>query len=140
MKRGFLEPYKGERYHLPDFQQGGDSQHLKEKFNYLHSSLHSVIKRTFGVWKNRWKILRSMPGFHIHTQEHIIVATMVLHNFIRAHENSDLECEHSTRGTYRSSEGGHYDEMAHVISSLDEPEMKLVRNNITASIFRIRPS
>ena len=81
-----------------------------------------------------------MTAFHIRTQERIIVATMVFNNFIRAHENSDLECGHSTRDTYRSSEGGHYDEMAHVISSLDEPEMKLVWNNITASIFRIHPS
>ena len=24
MKRGFLAPYKGERYHIPDFQQGGE--------------------------------------------------------------------------------------------------------------------
>ena len=80
-----------------------------------------------------------MPAFHICTQERIIVATMVLHNFIRAHENSDLEHGYSTRGTYGSSEGGHYDEMAHVISSLDEPEMKGVQNNITTSICRMRP-
>ena len=81
-----------------------------------------------------------MPAFHIHTQEHIIVATMVLHNFIKAHENSNLGRGLSAWGICGSSEGGHYDEMAHVLSSLDEPEMKLVRNNITASIFRIRPS
>ena len=80
-----------------------------------------------------------MPAFHIHTQEHIIVATIVLHNFIRAHENSDLECGHSTRDTYRSSEGGHYDEMTHVISSLDKTEMKLIQNNITSSICRMCP-
>ena len=140
MKGGFLAPYKGERYHIPNFQQGEELHRPEEKFNYLHSSLRLIIKRTFGVWKSRRKILRSMSAFHIHTQEHIIVATMVLHNFIRAHENSDLQFGYFTRGTYESSEGGHYDEMAHVIFSLDKLEMKLVRNNITASIFRIRPS
>ena len=53
MKRGFLAPYKGERYHIPNFQQGEELHRPEEKFNYLHSSLCSVIERTFGVWKNR---------------------------------------------------------------------------------------
>ena len=64
---------------------------------------------------------------------------MVLHNFIRAHENNDLERGHSAWGTYGSSEGSHYDEMTHVISSLDKTEMKLVQNNITSSICRMCP-
>ncbi|KAK9985455.1 hypothetical protein SO802_030406 [Lithocarpus litseifolius] len=49
MKKGFLAPYKGERYHIPNFQQGEALHHLVEKFNYLHSSLRTVIERTFGV-------------------------------------------------------------------------------------------
>ena len=57
-----------------------------ERFNYLHSSLCLVIEWTFGIWKNKWKILRNMPRKGIHTQSKIIVATMVLHNFVRAHE------------------------------------------------------
>ena len=81
-----------------------------------------------------------MPAFHICTQECIIVATMVLHNFIRAHENNDVERGHFAWGKYGSSEGGHYDGMTHVISILDEAEVKEVRNNITASICRMRPS
>ena len=81
-----------------------------------------------------------MPVFHIRTQEHIIVTTMVLHNFIRAHENNDLGHGLSTWGIFGSSKGGHYDEMAYVISSLDKPEMKVVRNNITASICGMPPS
>ncbi|KAL0010397.1 hypothetical protein SO802_005505 [Lithocarpus litseifolius] len=136
MKRGFLVPYKGERYHIPDFQRGTELHRPEERFNYLHSSLHSVIERTFGVWKNRWKILRSMPAFHIRTQNYIIVATMVLHNFIRAHDQNDVEHKSSARGAYGSSEGGHYDGVADVVSYLDEAEMKEVQNNITASICR----
>ena len=81
-----------------------------------------------------------MPAFHIHTQERIIVATMVLHNFIKAHENSNLGRGLSAWGICGSSEGGYYDEMTHVISSLDELELKVVRNNITASICGMPPS
>ena len=77
-----------------------------------------------------------MLVFHIRTQNYIIVATMVLYNFIRAHENNDVEHRHSTQGTYGSSEGGHYDGVADVVSYLDEVEMKEVRNNITTSICR----
>ena len=36
--------------------------------------------------------------------------------------------------------GGYYDEMTHVISSLNELEIKVVQNNIIASICEILPS
>ena len=134
MKTWFLAPYKGERYHIPDFQRGSQLHHLKERFNYLHSSLHSVIERTFGVWKNRWKILRCMPTFNIRTQNYIIVATMVLHNFIRAHDHNDIPRRRVARGRYGGNEGGHYDGVTDVVSYLDSDEMKENRNNITASI------
>ncbi|KAK5794140.1 hypothetical protein PVK06_035347 [Gossypium arboreum] len=49
---GFLGPYRGERYHLPDFRRGNHQvSGKKEIFNHAHSSLRSVIERTFGVWK-----------------------------------------------------------------------------------------
>ncbi|KAH1057325.1 hypothetical protein J1N35_035390 [Gossypium stocksii] len=49
---GFLGPYRGERYHLPDFHRGNHrASGKKEIFNHAHSSLRSVIERTFGVWK-----------------------------------------------------------------------------------------
>ena len=134
MKTGFLAPYKGERYHIPNFQRGSQLHHPEERFNYLHSSLRSVIERTFGVWKNRWKILRYMPGFSICTQNKIIVATMVLHNFIRTHDHNDVPHSRSARGTYGGNEGGHYDEVADVVFYLDSDEMKEVRDYITASI------
>ncbi|XP_065634738.1 uncharacterized protein LOC112006635 [Quercus suber] len=51
MRRGFLAPYKGERYHIGEFWPSEVLHHPKERFNYLHSSLRSVIERTFGVWK-----------------------------------------------------------------------------------------
>ena len=76
-----------------------------------------------------------MPGKSIHSQSKIIVATMVLHNFVRAHEiNNNVNNSRYTGGTSGRSERGHYDAEAHAISILDEPEMKQVRDNITASI------
>ena len=75
-----------------------------------------------------------MPGFHIRTQNYIIVATIVLHNFIRAHDHNDVPHSRSARGIYGGSKGGHYDGVTDVVSYLDSDEMKEVRNNITALI------
>ena len=103
MKKWFLSPFKGERYHFLDFQEGQVPQNLEEKFNYRYSSLCSVIEQTFGVWKNKWRILRDMPNYDIRIQERIIVATIVLHNFIRAHEDNDIRQGLFRRDTCESS-------------------------------------
>ncbi|KAK9267499.1 hypothetical protein L1049_009927 [Liquidambar formosana] len=47
--KGFLAPYKGERYHLPHFRRGSQPRGTREIFNQAHSSLRSVIERTFGT-------------------------------------------------------------------------------------------
>ncbi|GAV59217.1 Myb_DNA-bind_3 domain-containing protein/DDE_4 domain-containing protein [Cephalotus follicularis] len=56
-KKGYLGPYKEERYHLPEFQSGRQASGPREIFNHAHSSLRSVIERTFGVWKKKCKII-----------------------------------------------------------------------------------
>ncbi|XLT62106.1 hypothetical protein HN873_018630, partial [Arachis hypogaea] len=50
-----------------------------EIYNYVHSSLRSVIEHTFGVWKKR-RNLRDMPSFSYKKQIQIVIATMALHN------------------------------------------------------------
>ena len=86
---GYLGPYKGERYHLPQFRNGPRVRGRIEVFKYLHSSLRSIIERSFGCCKARWKILGNMPSFPLATQIQIIVACMALHNFIRRHDKDD---------------------------------------------------
>ena len=81
-----------------------------------------------------------MPPYDICIKERSIVATMVLHNFIRAHEDNVFGQGLSRWDTCESSEGGYYDEMTHVISSLNELEIKVIWNNITASICGMPPS
>ena len=49
-----------------------------------------------------------MSSYDICIQECIIVTTMVLHNFIRAHEDNDG----FLGGTCQSNEGGYYNETA----------------------------
>ncbi|XP_062074956.1 uncharacterized protein LOC133778963 [Humulus lupulus] len=64
----YLAPYKGTRYHLPQFQQGSQPSGSKEVFNHAHSSLCSVIERCFGVWEARWEILQRMSNYKFDKQ------------------------------------------------------------------------
>jgi hypothetical protein len=87
--KGYLTPYKGEKYHLLDFRRVGRGNGIEERFNYVHSSLRSAIEQNFGVWKNMWRILRQIPSYDIKDQMLIVVASALLHNFIRIHDRKD---------------------------------------------------
>ena len=87
-KQGFLAPYKSSRnmvvrYHMSQFENAPPPRNKHEFFNRWHASLCSVIKRTFGVWKKKWRILCDFPRYNIEVQKRVVVATMDLHNFIR---------------------------------------------------------
>ena len=88
---GYLGPYKGERYHLPDFQRCSSPRGTKEIFNHRHSSLRCTIERTFVVLKNRWRMLQQMHSFPLEKQVKIVIASMALRNFIRINARMDME-------------------------------------------------
>jgi hypothetical protein len=73
---GYLAPFKGSTYHLPEFRlrRGRALQGKYEIFNFVHSFLRNVIERAFGVLKQKWRILKAMPSFSPRTQKHIIMA------------------------------------------------------------------
>ncbi|KAK6136850.1 hypothetical protein DH2020_029405 [Rehmannia glutinosa] len=82
--QGFLTPYKGVRYHLDEWGEGNSiPQNPKEYFNMTHSKAHNVIERAFGLLKKRWAILRSQTFYDIKVQNRMIMACVLLHNFIR---------------------------------------------------------
>ena len=87
---GYLGPYKGERYHLQDFRCCGQPINWKKVFNRAHSLLRNVIERSFGVWKQRWRILQNMLAYPYKTQVEIVVASMALHNYIRSRSHDDV--------------------------------------------------
>jgi hypothetical protein len=51
-------------------------------FNYRHSSLHSVVKRTFGILKKRFKIFKYMPLFSMQYKRYFVIACCTIHSFI----------------------------------------------------------
>jgi hypothetical protein len=88
---GYLAPYKGTKYHLPEFRRGPMPRGKKELFNYSHSSLRNVIERSFGVLKMKWRILLDLPSYPMRKQSQIIMACMAIHNFIRESALPDTE-------------------------------------------------
>lgn len=65
---GFLAPYRGQRYHLKEFDVHHQAETVEEYFNMKHSKARNVIERCFGLLKGRWKILASPSFFPIQTQ------------------------------------------------------------------------
>ncbi|CAA0819957.1 Unknown protein, partial [Striga hermonthica] len=82
---GFLAPYRGVRYHLQEWGTGNRRpQNFRELYNLRHAKARNVIERAFGILKMRWAILRSCSYYSIRTQNRIIMACALLHNFIRS--------------------------------------------------------
>jgi hypothetical protein len=88
-QNGHLAPYKGVKYHLPEFRVGPHPSGKKEVFNQLHSSLRNHIECSFSILKMKWKILLDLPSYPILKQSKIIHACMALHNFIRDSKMAD---------------------------------------------------
>lgn len=87
--KGFLAPYRGQRYHLNEWRDGHQPRSPEEFFNMKHSSVRNVIERCFGLLKLRWGILRSPSWYPVQTHNKIIVACCLLHNFIRRKMTQD---------------------------------------------------
>ncbi|XP_074337379.1 uncharacterized protein LOC141674567 [Apium graveolens] len=87
--KGFLSPYRCERYHRRDFQSGGGIRGKEELCNYMHSSVRNVIERSFGVLKARFHILKDIPNYPLRRQMLIPHACCALHNFFRMEDRAD---------------------------------------------------
>ncbi|CAL8168076.1 unnamed protein product [Prunus armeniaca] len=114
--RGYLGPYKGERYHLPDFRRGVQPMGHKEK--------------------KRWSILRDMPSYPFAKQVKIVIATMALHNYIRRHAKRDCHFDESEDDL--NSIQGEEIEIEVDAQQEDGPatqEMEALRNHIGASLM-----
>ena len=134
---GYLAPYKGERYHVPDFQRGVEPTSPTEKFNKVHSSVRNVIERCFGVLKMKWWILLKMPSYSMEKQKMIIAACMVLHNYVREHQSGDRHFQRCDRDPdYVPTIPSRYQKYAISQSASDgsTPE----ENEMTMDVFRNR--
>lgn len=63
------------------------TQSLKSLIEYLIQA----FERIFGVWKIKWQILYKMPNYPIWKKKMIVVATMVLHNYIWDYSSGTMD-------------------------------------------------
>ncbi|KAL5851599.1 hypothetical protein ACOSQ3_006717 [Xanthoceras sorbifolium] len=118
--KSYLAPYKGERYHLPEFPNSGQPSGSREMFNYMHSSLRSVIE-----------LLQNMPNYKVDKQVAIITASMALHNFIRKEAIADVEFQsYDENQDYVSEDGESFVDL-----TIDKSEMKVIRDRIARELL-----
>ncbi|XP_038678359.1 uncharacterized protein LOC119979800 [Tripterygium wilfordii] len=138
-RTGFLAPYKGERYHLSQFENGRRATGPREVFNHTHSSLRSVIEKIFGVTKNRFPILRKMSSYPYETQVQIVIACMTLHNFIRLRVTNDEEFTETDEGASSSSQEPTTEDAVIGVDDLsDDRTMSSIRDKIADKLVRRR--
>ncbi|KAL5862074.1 hypothetical protein ACOSQ4_003370 [Xanthoceras sorbifolium] len=108
--KGYLAPYKGERYHFLKFRISGQPSGSREIFNYVHSSLRNVIEHCFGVYCYSFN---------------------ALHNFIRREAIVDVEFQSYDKNQDYVSE----DEEPFVDLTIDESEMGVIRDRIARELL-----
>ncbi|XP_065865632.1 protein ALP1-like isoform X1 [Euphorbia lathyris] len=94
LRRGLITPYRGERYHLKEYSRNAP-RNARELFNLRHASLRNAIERCFGVLKKRFPIIGSgtEPNYCVNTQNKIIVACCILHNYMIGVDPNDAILE-----------------------------------------------
>ncbi|XP_073015840.1 uncharacterized protein [Primulina eburnea] len=129
---GFLTPYRRKRYHMDDWAIGARApQNFKEYFNSKHCRARNVIERGFGLLKRRWAVLRSPTFYPLQVQNHIILACMLLHNFIRVEMPED-PLEGIDEVTNVTTEAGEEEFIDNIESS---PSWDLWRYNLAISMY-----
>lgn len=83
VNRRVLVPYRGVRYHLKEFGEGyPPPRNAQELFNLRHSSLRTVVERTFGVLKRQWAVLRTVCECNPELVMLAIYCAVFLNNFL----------------------------------------------------------
>jgi hypothetical protein len=80
LDRRILTPYKGERYHLKDFNQL-TTLTPNEFFNRRHSGARVTIERVIGLFKQKFSIFEKVLTCDPQMINFIIVAAALIYNF-----------------------------------------------------------
>lgn len=133
---GFIAPFPGIRYHLPEYRGANLlPRNANELFNHRHASLGNAIQKCFDVLKTRFPILKLAPQYAFHTQRDIVIAACVIHNHIRREEKSDW--------LFKDVEGRYVEELPdlddnpdpHVAFQVQEQIASALRDSIAAAMW-----
>ncbi|XP_004240177.1 uncharacterized protein [Solanum lycopersicum] len=133
---GFIAPFPGIRYHLPEYRGANLlPRNANELFNHRHASLRNAIQKSFDVLKTRFPILKLAPQYAFHTQRDIVIAACVIHNHIRREDKSDW--------LFKDIEGRYVEELPdlddnpdpHLAFQIQEQSASALRDSITAAMW-----
>lgn len=133
---GFIAPFPGIRYHLPEYRGANLlPRNANELFNHRHASLRNAIQKSFDVLKTRFPILKLAPQYAFHTQRDIVIAACVIHNHIRREDKSDW--------LFKDIEGRYVEELPdlddnpdpHLAFQVQEQSASALRDSITAAMW-----
>lgn len=133
---GFIAPFPGIRYHLPEYRGANLlPRNANELFNHRHASLRNAIQKSFDVLKTRFPILKLATQYSFHTQRDIVIAACVIHNHIRREDKSDW--------LFKDIEGRYVEELPdlddnpdpHLAFQVQEQSASALRDSITAAMW-----
>ncbi|XP_037944852.1 putative nuclease HARBI1 [Teleopsis dalmanni] len=83
LKENLMKPY-------PDVQECANR--TQNVFNYRLSRASRVIENAFGILMTRWRVLKTSLEFSPENAKKIILACLLLHNFIISNDTNQLYC------------------------------------------------
>nr|CAD1829276.1 unnamed protein product [Ananas comosus var. bracteatus] len=135
----FLAPYRGERYHISQFDASTRARvhrNPRDLYNHRHAQLRNVVERTFGILKKRFKILNVATPFSYKVQCLNTMACCIIHNFIRRHqENDNIFPDEGPDEQDAENEGGVGDLVGVIEDSQNGEDL---RANITNQLWNTR--
>lgn len=110
-----MTPYRGVRYHLREQLKSSRKPESKEElFNLRHAVLRNVVERSFGILKNRFKILVKAQSFSIDTHIQLVYALTAVHNLFLMEPSEDdalFDIPDNFEGHEASSSGANRDRL-----------------------------
>ncbi|KAM3319889.1 hypothetical protein P3S67_007089 [Capsicum chacoense] len=89
LRKGFIPPCHGIRYHLQEYSDCSP-QNEKKMFNLRHASLRSSVEHAFDILKRRFRVIDNEHFWDFKTQVNVVLASCILHNHIVDLEPNDI--------------------------------------------------
>jgi hypothetical protein len=136
LRKGFLVPYRGVRYHLKETAQSGKRpRNAQELFNLRNAMLRNAVERIFGILKRRFPILEKGSEYPFAIQVNLVIALMALHNFIRRHSAENEITNWELLDSASQGKEGASDEEEEQIGPDADQEMSDLRDQIAQDMW-----
>ena len=71
----------------------------KRVYNYRHSRARRISENLFGILANSWRVFRTVLQLIPSSVESLVMAALVLHNYLRKSSSKNVYCPHGLLDT-----------------------------------------